>query len=322
MTKKLLVYAWPEYFAPGLIAEFERSQECSVEVATFSSNEELFTNIDSGLFQFDVLTPSSYMAERLHRMNKLSPLDAKIIPHSRWIDREYLAQASDPAMEYSVPFEISVSGIGFVDRNFRPAKHTWHAFENPEIRLRYTLLDDMREVLGAALKVTGKSVNSKSEADLRAAASIAKQWMHTRRLLNSESYRFGLVAGEDLLVHAYSGDIFAGMNETNGLRFFVPEEGAPMACDDFCIPSNAKQRRLAHAFIDFFCQPQVAAANMKWSGFRAPIPEALRHLSPDLLANPTLFPRKEVLERCETQKDVGDSLPLWESIWEELLNVP
>ena len=319
-VRRLRLYTWTDYFAPALIAAFEGAESCKVEIETFSSNEELFANLDSGQFKYDLLTPSSYMASSLHRMKKLQPLDLKRIPNAKNLEQQYLATCADERMEYSVPFEFSVSGIGFVPEHYKPESNAWTSFQSVKVARRYTLLDDMREVIGAALKSIGKSVNSREPVELEAAKKVAAEWLKGSRRFDSDTYRFNLIAGEDLIAHGYSGDFIADKVRNNKLGFFIPEEGAPMACDDFCVPADCSNAELSHKFIDYFCNPKVAAENMKWSGFRAPVTGARDLLPVQLRSNEVLFPSKEHLARCEVLRDVGDALKHLEKIWIELLN--
>lgn len=324
-NRTLRVYTWSDYLKPELLKKFGQQHGCRVIADTFASNEELFTALDAGLVPYDVITPSSYMASMLQRSGKLQALDASLIPNRRFIDAGYLSTASDPKMEHSVPFELSVSGVACVPERYRPGLRSWRAFDEPGVTGRFSLLDDMREVLGAALKVTGASVNATGEQEIQAAKEIAAGWIRRKRVLASENYKASLIAGEDLLAHAYSGDIATAMSGKDKVEFFIPNEGAPMACDDFCIPNTATAPDLAHALVNYFCEPKVAAANMEWSGYRAPIPEAVAHLPARLKNNRVMFPDAATLARCEPLRDLGDGLQAWQAAWGELMaitNIP
>jgi len=316
----LKLYTWADYFDPDLIAAFEQAESCKVEIETFSSNEELFANLDAGQFKYDLLTPSSYMATLLQRMKKLQPLDLKRIPNAKHLEQDYLTTCDDERMEYSVPFEFSVSGIGFFPDRYTPKTSAWSSLQSPKVAHRYTVLDDMREVIGAALKSLGKSVNSRDSVELEAAKKVAAEWVKGSRRFDSDTYRFNLIAGEDLIAHGYSGDFIADKVRNKNLGFFIPEEGAPMACDDFCIPADCSNAELGHKFIDYFCNPKVAAENMKWSGFRAPVSGARDLLPAQLRSSEILFPSKDHLARCEVLRDLGDALKQWEEIWIALIN--
>jgi len=42
----------------------------------------------------------------------------------------------------------------------------------------------------------------------------------------------------------------------------MPREGGAISCDDLIIPRNAKEAKLAHAFINFLHDPALAAENI------------------------------------------------------------
>ena len=102
------------------------------------------------------------------------------------------------------------------------------------------------------------------------------------------------------------------------MRIFIPQEGAAFSCDDLCIPKDAKEVDLAHAFINHLSDAQVAAENMEWIGYRAPNTAAYPLLSKDFRSSDVLFPPADLFAKCEPIGDLGDKLPLWTGIWDEV----
>jgi spermidine/putrescine transport system substrate-binding protein len=41
-------------------------------------------------------------------------------------------------------------------------------------------------------------------------------------------------------------------------------------------------------------------------------------IKPEILNNPSIYPSKEVLDKCEFQKDVGDATELYEEVFNEV----
>ncbi len=315
----LRLYTWAGYFKPELLSSFAADHDCRIQVSTFGSNEELLVNLEADKNLYDLVTPSVYSIGMLRRGNLLSPLDPSMLANRQFIEKEHLNSTADPQNEWSVPFAFSVSGIGYLEGEHQPRLFSWRAFDEPLFYQRFTLLDDMREVLGAALKSLGKSVNCASHSDLAAAQEVADRWIKNARRLQSEDYRVNLTQEVDRLAHGYCGDFLHRSERSVPAQFFIPEEGAPTTCDHFCLTANSENKRLAHEFINFFCLPHIAAQNMEWSGFRSAIGEARSMLPPTLREHPTLFPAPEILARCEPLQDLGDSLPLYEKAWGQLV---
>jgi spermidine/putrescine-binding protein len=185
---------------------------------------------------------------------------------------------------------------------------------------RATLLDDMREVLGAALRTFGASLNSTDPAELDAAANLAIRWKANIAKFENEQYKSGIASGEFFLVQGYAGDLLTVQDENGDIEIVIPQEGTAFSCDDLCIPKSAKKTALAHAFINHLCDAEIAAENMEWIGYRAPNSAAYPIVSEDFRGSPILFPPVEIFAKCESIGYLGDKLPLWTAAWEKVKN--
>jgi spermidine/putrescine transport system substrate-binding protein len=195
---------------------------------------------------------------------------------------------------------------------------SWALLDRAELKGRVTLLDDMREVLGAALKSLGHSLNSTVPAELDAARDVVIRWKANLAKFENEQYKTGIASGEFYLVHGYAGDLLQAQEENKDIQIFIPEEGSTFLCDDLCISRDAANSDLAHAFINHLCNPAIAAENMENLGYRAPNKTAYGLLSEDYRSSPLLFPPDELFNKCEPIGDLGDQLPLWTSAWDRI----
>ncbi len=107
-------------------------------------------------------------------------------------------------------------------------------------------------------------------------------------------------------------------DENEDIVVKIPEEGTAFSCDDLCIPKDAKQVDLAHRFINFLTDPEVAAKNMEFIAYRAPNQSAYQLVSEDFRGNEALFPSDEVFAKCEPIDDLGDALELWSRTWDQV----
>jgi spermidine/putrescine transport system substrate-binding protein len=314
----LTVYTWADYLNPDLAKRFENELQCSLVLDTFDSNEAMYAKLKAGAGGYDVLVPSSYMVKTLHRENMLQALDHSKIPNSSHIDKEHLKSALDPAMEHSIPYMTAPTCLAYLKSKVKDPVNSWSMLDRADLKGRMTLLDDMREVLGAALKSLGHSINSTDPAQLAAARDVAIRWKQNIAKFENEQYKAGIASGEFHLVHGYAGDLLQVADENADIALFIPQEGAPFSCDDLCIPRDARQVDLAHAFINFLTGPEVAAENMEWIGYRAPNSGAYPHLSEDFRGSGVLFPPPELQARCEPIDDLADKLPLYTAEWDKV----
>jgi spermidine/putrescine transport system substrate-binding protein len=314
----LSVYTWSDYIKPDLVRRFERERGCRVVIDTFESNEAMYAKLRAGASGYDLLTPSSYMVSLMHTQGLLRRLDHALLPNIAHVDPEYLAMAIDRAMDHSVPYMITNTGVAYLEGRVKDVVPSWRMFGREDLRGRMTMFNDMRETIGAALKALGRSINTTSAAELAEAESLLLGWKRNIAKFDNEQYKIGLASGEFLLVHAWSGDIFQVRKENPDVRFFIPEEGTVISCDDLVIPAGARQPGLAHAFIDFLHDPAVAAENTAAIYYLCPNKASYALLPAEIRGNPGIFLDPGIRAKSEMIADVGAANALYIAVWDRL----
>ncbi len=313
---RLHVYNWADYMDPQVIAAFEKQFGCRVVQDYFESNEAMYAKLQAGGGGYDVVFPSAYMSEVMFKQNMLARLDHRQLPNLEHLDPDYLATAVDGQMLYSVPYCTSFTGIGYNRRRLDEAPTSWRVFGNPALAGRMTLLNDMRETIGAALKTLGYSYNSTDEQQLEEARQLLLEWRGQIAKFDVDEARRGLSTGEFLLVQQYNGDILQLMEENEDIAFAIPEEGTAFATDDMVIPADARNPELAHAFINFLHGPEVCASNMQYISYLSPNRAALALCDPEFVDNPAINPPASVRAKCETIRDLGPDNAKWSKVWD------
>jgi spermidine/putrescine transport system substrate-binding protein len=316
--RKLTVFTWADYLSDKAKAGFEAAHQCTVVIDTYDSNEAMLAKLESGATGYDVLVPSSYAVQALQRKDLIQALDHAKLPNLSHLDSAYLAKAPDSAMKVSVPYLMAPTCLAYLAAKVPNPAPGWGLLERADLKGRVTLLDDMREVLGAALKSLGHSLNSTVPAELAAARDVAIRWKANLAKFENEQYKTGIASGEFYLVHGYAGDLLQAQEENADIRIFIPQEGTSFPCDDLCLARGSANGDLAHAFINHLCDPAVAAENMENLGYRAPNKDAYPLLSEEFRTSPLLFPPAELFDKCEPIRDLGDQLPLWTTEWDRV----
>lgn len=317
-AKTLTVFTWADYLSDAAKEGFEKAHNCKVVIDTFDSNEAMLAKLESGASGYDILVPSSYAVQALKRKDMLLPLDHAKLPNLKNIDADYLTKALDSKMAMSVPYMMAPTCLAYLASKVKDPVESWSILDRTDLKGRITLLDDMREVLGAALKSLGHPLNSTDPAQLAAARDVAIRWKANIAKFENEQYKTGIASGEFHLVHGYAGDLIQASEENEDMRIFIPKEGTSFPCDDLCIPKGAKEADLAHAFINYLSDAEVSAENMEWIGYRAPNSAAYSHLSEDFRGSAVLFPPAELFAKCEPIGDLADNLPLWTAEWDKV----
>jgi spermidine/putrescine transport system substrate-binding protein len=221
-------------------------------------------------------------------------------------------------MKHSVPYMMAPTCLAWLASKVTDPVASYSMFDRKDLKGRITLLDDMREVLGAALLSLGFRLNSTNPAELANARDVVVRWKKNIAKFDNEQYKSGIASGEFHLVQGYAGDLLQVADENGDIVVKIPKEGTAFSCDDLCIPKDAAKVDLAHRFIDFLTTPEVAAQNMEYIAYRAPNKTAYKLLSEDFRGNEALFPSEEVFARCEPIDDLGDALALWSKTWDEV----
>jgi spermidine/putrescine-binding protein len=88
--------------------------------------------------------------------------------------------------------------------------------------------------------------------------------------------------------------------------------------DSMAIPKSARNKRLAHAFINFLLDPEISARNAEYVGYPTPNLAARDLLDEATLDNRAIYPPPPVLERCQRLRDRGAAVAKIEKLWREV----
>ncbi len=314
----LHVYTWSDYVKPELVARFEAETGCKVVIDTFDSNEAMYAKLKAGATGYDIITPTSYMVSLMRSQDMLQPLDRTLLPNRVHVDPDYLAVALDKTMDYSVPYMLTNTGIAYLKSKVENFEPSWSMFNRTDLKGRMVMLNDMRETIGAALKSLGYSLNSTDPKELEEAGEVVVKWKANLAKFENEQYKTGIASGEFLLVHGYSGDILQVQAENSDIAFAMPREGGVLSCDDLVIAKTARDVKLAHAYINFLHDPQVAAENTEFIQYLCPNKSAYPLLNEEIRSNPGIFLAPEIQAKCEVLADLGEKNALYVKIWDRI----
>lgn len=315
----LHIYNWADYMDPDIIKAFEEAHGCVVILDTFDSNESMYAKLKAGATGYDVLFPTTYMSKLLFEEGMIRELDLSQLPNAKNVDPLYLAnKAVDKTMRYSVPYMLGTTGIAYRSDRVDGEVTGWSVYDRADLAGRMTLLNDMRETLGAALLTLGYSVNTTDAAEIAAAGEVVKRWRANIAKFENEQYKPGIASSEFFVVHGYSGDLLQVIEEDEEIAYVLPEEGFIIGCDDMVIPVDAPNAELAYAFINFLHEPQIAAQNTEWVYFLAPNQPSYALLSEAVRDDPAVFVPAELMERAEIIRDLGEHNAKYIAVWDAI----
>jgi len=318
----LHVYNWSYYTPPSVIEKFEKEYGVRVIIDEYASNEEMYTKLKTGGTGYDLVFPSQdYVSIMIHQ-GMFEKIDKSLIPNLKNIDPLVLRKTDyDPNMEYSVPYYWGAAGITVNTAKVPNFERSWSIFGRSDLRGRMTMLDDMREVMGDALAYLGYSVNSKKPAEIDAARDlINNQWKPNLTKFDADAFGKGYANGEFWVVQGYAEVVYEEIIDDEQLMrntvFFIPPEGGPGYIDSMCILKGAKQKELAHKFIDFIHRPEIYAEFCDEFGFPATVNIPARQY----IEGPTWYQHTDIAD-TELKYDLGDALYLFNDAWFNFIRV-
>jgi spermidine/putrescine transport system substrate-binding protein len=246
----------------------------------------------------------------------LEEIDKSKLSNLKNIDPSVLRKATyDPSMKFSVPYYYGAAGVLVNTARVPEFDESWSIFARTDLKGRMTMLDDMREVMGDALKYLGYSVNTTVPAQImRARDLINSEWKPNLTKFDAEAFGKGYANGDFWVVQGYAEVVYEEIIDNPQLMkdayYFVPKEGGPAYLDSMCILRGAKHIDLAHKFINFIHKPEIYAEFCDEFGFPATanVP-ARQYKSGDSCYSET------DLVNTELKDDLGPALDLYNEAW-------
>jgi spermidine/putrescine-binding protein len=316
---RLNVYIWSSYLPDEVVQEFETAAGVKVNIETYDDNETLERKLQSGVSGFDLVVPSDYMVARLAAQKLIQPLDKAKLPGFANLDPAFLDQAFDPGNQYSLPWVWGTTGIGYNKEKAGGEIDSWSVLFDEKHQGRILMLEDTREVIAAALKSLGRSVNDTSDEAIAAGAEKLKRQKPLVKTYNSGDFANILASGDVDYAHAYNGELAKVVAESAGkLAYVVPKEGGVIWMDNICLVAGAKNAGNAYKFLDFILKPEVSAKIVNDISYAGANRAAKPFIKPELLNDPVIYPPAEVVARCEYMKDLGAAAEKLDAIWTEI----
>jgi spermidine/putrescine transport system permease protein len=316
-TRELNVYLWSNYIAPETIRKFEERTGAKVNLDVYDSAEALLSKMLAGNPGYDVICPPTYTLAPLIKAGVLAELDHDRLPHFQGSSPEFIGRSWDPENRYVIPYLWGVTGIASDSRRV-PVVESWAELLDPKWKGSILMLDDAREAITFGALVLGLDPNTSDKPSLARIRKVLIDQKPLVRAYDSASFDDAVLTGEVALAQSWSGQIAKIMKEAPWVRFTIPREGAMMFLDTLAIPRDAPHADLAHEFLDFVMEDQIAAEICLTTGYSTPS-RAGRDLLPSAIRdNRTMFPAEADMKRLRAFEDLGTAAALHDRLWTEV----
>jgi spermidine/putrescine transport system substrate-binding protein len=318
--QELNIYNWDTYIDPAVLTAFEQEYGVKIRYDLFENNEAMLATVQAGTTDYDIVVPSDYMVEIMHKADLLAPLSRSNIPNLQNLDPAFVSPAYDPGNRYCVPYQWGTIGIGY---NLKATGRVITGLQDlfdPAFAGRVSLPAEAREALGIALLYLGHSPNTTKPANIAQARDFLIEHADQIAVYAPDTGQDLLAAGTVDLAFEYSGDIFQVMADNPDLRYVIPYDGSFIWTDNLCTLATAPHKEMAEKFINYVLEPEVGAAISDFIRFGSPNQAALPLLNKEDRDNPVLYPSDEERQRLFFLVDVGpEATKLYEDAWAEVL---
>lgn len=305
----LKLFNWPDYIAPSVLTEFEKQHKIKVEVVAYETDELkddliLRTNGGEGM---DIIVSARHSMMRLISKQWVLPLDNNALTNRHHLTARFEADRNK-VKDYAIPYLWGTLGIAWRKDKITKPLTTWKDFFEPapELKGHIMTISDSQDAIGMALKALGYSANENSaEALAKAKELLNKQKPSVFKYSYPSLDKTSEMLGDDVWVAMlFNGDALTLKSYNENIEFRVPREGGSIWVDYLGILAKTKYPKEAHLFLNFLCDPKIAAENAVALNFAPANTSAEKLLPMEFLKNRAIYPPRNTLGQSEQYSDL------------------
>jgi spermidine/putrescine transport system substrate-binding protein len=318
---QLYIYTWAGYTDNALLDRFAEKTGIRVVADVFSSNEEMLARVQAGGARaYSIIYPSDYMVVQMTELGLLTPLDHSSLGGLDRLKKQFQNPVYDPGNRYSVPLSWGTTGLIYNTEQLKEAPEDWsYLWEHKqELARRMTLASDVREVMGAALRMLGYSLNSTNQEQVKQAYEKLVELKPAIASFTTDAWRPQMLTGDLKVAMCYSSDANEVISDNDKLKYVVPKSGSSLWTDTLVIPKGAPNPEAAYKWINFLLQADVAASLVERLSFSTPSEDSFSLLTQEVRENEILFPSEDILKNCEGVAPVGKFMEVYDRYWTQL----
>jgi putative spermidine/putrescine transport system substrate-binding protein len=258
----------------------------------------------------DLVTIGDFWLTLAIRQELLQPIEVKKIPSWSALDpklralvtRNEKGELTAEGQVWGMPYRMNSTVLVyrkdiFADRKL-PLPTDWDDLWRSDLKGRFSLLDQPREVIGLTLKMLGKSYNTEDLAAVPDLKSKLAQLHHNAKFYSSTHYLQPLTLDQTWLAMASSTDALLMMRRNPKLASVFPKSGTALSAD----------RAVQISQLTGGLSPMLAQMSAE------SLPEELRR-------NPVLRPEGDSLKNSEYLLPLREQrVDQWRSVWEMMRN--
>ena len=312
------VFNWLTYLPEDIRADFTEKTGITLNYEEYDSNESMMAKLTGGA-RYDVAFPSGDFVPAMVSKDMLQEIDKTKVPNISSVDPVVmeLSQAFDPGNRYSIPYNIGTTGIVYWKDKIPSPEPSYSILTNPDLKNKIAIMDDVREVYGAALSFLGYSGNTLVSREISEATNLILRWKANALKFDNEQMATLFANREIWVALNYPENILAEVDPEIAQQagFFLPAEGGIAYLDNMVILKNARNVENAHRFINFILQPENLARICDEYGYPGISSAA------NAMRTSTPFYTSEDLENHEIKMPLYENVTLYTEPWEGKIKI-
>jgi spermidine/putrescine-binding protein len=264
---------------------------------------------------YDMLLADQPLVDQLDQGGLLAELNFANIPNLEYVDAKFRTDYPK-----GIPTDYGKIGFGYRSDLVAETPTTWADFWSlaPQYSGKVTLLNNERDVFGAALKYLGFSGNTTDESELEQAKEAVIAIKPDLLAFIGIDVGKNLVKGAAVMAQSFDFDIAFAQADEPTIEWVAPEDGLMGYVEGWVAVKDTDVLDEVHAFMDFHLDPENYAEFINTTGAAFVEPDAAQYIDKSIVESPITAFDAEVVERVEFYTFLGEAAGEWARAWDEV----
>jgi spermidine/putrescine transport system substrate-binding protein len=321
---------------PSLIA-FQKKYGTHVDyVEDINDNESFYHKIAPLLSRGEstgrdivVLTDNDRYLGLMLEKGYVEKLDKSAIPNIKNLVDVQKHPSFDPHRDYTLPWQSGMTGIAYNDTLTDPVLSIDDLLENPKLKGKITVLNDMGDALTLVMLSNGDDPTKVTDKSFNAAMNRIKKAADNGqiRAFTGNEYAASLAKGDLSAAMSWSGDI--PQIASPHIHWNVAKAGGAIWTDNMLIPKGGDVYT-ASAYMNYVYDPKVQGLmeggdpkrNITGIYYIPPVKGAgawAKQYNPAVGSDPLIFPTAETLDRMHIFDNAALNNEKYVTEWDNLI---
>ncbi|GBO56769.1 spermidine/putrescine-binding periplasmic protein [Pseudanabaena sp. lw0831] len=247
------------------------------------------------------------LLEKIPKWQKLSPLWQQSVTRNNQV--------------WGIPYRWGATAIAYRSDKLKFEITQWADLWRPELKLKLTLPDDAREVIGLVLKKMGQPYqpeNLVERPDVLAKLTQELKSLNSQVLTySSDNYLQSLLADDTLAAVGWTSDMLKAQRTNPNLKVVIPQDGTALWSDIWVMPKG-EVAIAAMEWMNFCLTPEIAAQITSLTD-AVSVSSELEKVPTSVKADPIKFFSQDILAKSELISPLSPStLSQYKDLWTKL----